>query len=77
MTSTYNYAMVCSSNMNRSMQGHLLLSDADFRVESFGIGSKVRLPSSSPTRQHVYDFGTKYSTIRDDLIAHDELLYVC
>jgi len=31
------YAMVCASNMNRSMEAHNTLKDANFQVSSYGV----------------------------------------
>jgi hypothetical protein len=43
-TSQYRYAMICSSNINRSMEAHTVLQNEGYNVESYGCGrlSSVR-----------------------------------
>lgn len=68
-------AVVCSSNMNRSMEAHAFLRKKGFTVDSFGTGDKVKLPGPSMDRPNVYDFGVAYETILADLVKKDKTLY--
>ncbi|XP_006663853.1 RNA polymerase II subunit A C-terminal domain phosphatase SSU72 [Oryza brachyantha] len=69
------FAMVCSSNMNRSMEAHSLLGRAGLDVASYGTGTQVKLPGPSLHEPNVYDFGTPYNVIYDDLRRKDPDLY--
>ncbi|XP_050236121.1 uncharacterized protein LOC126686133 [Mercurialis annua] len=71
----YRYAMVCSSNQNRSMEAHSLLKLQNFDVFSYGTGSHVKLPGPSLREPNVYDFGTPYKQMFDDLRRKDPELY--
>ncbi|XP_076643789.1 ssu72 CTD phosphatase [Halictus rubicundus] len=68
-------AVICSSNMNRSMEAHAFLSKKGFNVKSFGTGDKVKLPGNAPDRPNIYDFGTSYDEIYNDLLAKDKQYY--
>ncbi|KAK9278784.1 hypothetical protein L1049_028362 [Liquidambar formosana] len=69
------YAMVCSSNQNRSMEAHCLLKRQGFDVSSYGTGAHVKLPGPSLREPNVYDFGTPYKQMFDDLRRKDPELY--
>ncbi|KAF5734050.1 putative Protein SSU72 [Tripterygium wilfordii] len=71
----YRYAMVCSSNQNRSMEAHSLFKRQGFDVSSYGTGSHVKLPGPSIREPNVYDFGTPYKQMFDDLRRKDPELY--
>ncbi|KRZ66082.1 RNA polymerase II subunit A C-terminal domain phosphatase SSU72, partial [Trichinella papuae] len=69
------FSVVCSSNMNRSMEAHAMLQKKGFNVRSFGSGSLVKLPGPSPTVHNIYSFSTPYEEIYKDLVAKDKNLY--
>ncbi|WOL11864.1 putative glucuronosyltransferase [Canna indica] len=69
------YAMVCSSNQNRSMEAHALLKRQGFDVSSYGTGAHVKLPGPSLREPNVYDFGTPYKYMHDELRRKDPDLY--
>ncbi|KAJ4713579.1 RNA polymerase II subunit A C-terminal domain phosphatase SSU72-like [Melia azedarach] len=71
----FRYAMVCSSNQNRSMEAHYLLKRQGFDVSSYGTGAHVKLPGPSLREPNVYDFGTPYKQMFDDLRRKDPELY--
>ncbi|XP_046670555.1 RNA polymerase II subunit A C-terminal domain phosphatase SSU72 [Homalodisca vitripennis] len=74
-SSNLSIAVVCSSNMNRSMEAHAFLSKKGFQVRSFGTGDKVKLPGTAPDRPNVYDFSCSYEEIYQDLHNKDKSFY--
>jgi len=71
----FRYAMGCSSNQNRSMEAHSLLKKQGFDVSSYGTGAHVKLPGPSLREPNVYDFGTPYKHMFEDLRRKDPELY--
>ena len=68
-------AVCCSSNMNRSMEAHARLQKKGFNVLSFGTGDKIKLPGPSLNQPNVYEFGTSYEEIYQDLSRKDKSMY--
>lgn len=68
-------AVVCSSNQNRSMEAHAILSKKGFNVRSFGTGANVKLPGAAPDKPNIYDFSTTYEQMYQDLCRKDKALY--
>lgn len=67
--------MVCSSNQNRSMESHCLLKRQGFDVSSYGTGAHVKLPGPSIREPNVYEFGTPYKHMFEELRRKDPELY--
>jgi RNA polymerase II subunit A C-terminal domain phosphatase SSU72 len=72
MPSKYRYSVICSSNQNRSMEAHFVLSSHGFDVWSFGVGNNVRLPGPTAAQPNVYEFGTPYEYIYGELKGKNE-----
>mmetsp|Transcript_8681 Transcript_8681/g.12766 ORF Transcript_8681/g.12766 Transcript_8681/m.12766 type:complete len:168 (-) Transcript_8681:841-1344(-) len=70
--SKLSFGVVCSSNINRSMEGHVVLGNAGLRVESYGTGTSVRLPGKSALEPRVFKFGTPYEEMYNSLAATPE-----
>lgn len=58
--SKLSFGVVCSSNINRSMEAHVVLGNAGLRVESYGTGTQVRLPGRTAMEPRIFKFGTPY-----------------
>uniref|UniRef100_H0WPH8 RNA polymerase II subunit A C-terminal domain phosphatase SSU72 n=1 Tax=Otolemur garnettii TaxID=30611 RepID=H0WPH8_OTOGA len=68
-------AVVCMSNINRSMEAHSMLRKKGLSVQSFGIASRVRLPGPGPNFALIYDFATPYKEMYNDLLRKDREYY--
>ncbi|KAM1026623.1 hypothetical protein ACFX13_040236 [Malus domestica] len=71
----FRHAMVCSLNQNRSMEAHSLLKRQGFYVASYGTRAHVKLLGPSLRGPNIYDFGTPYKQMFDDLRRKDPELY--
>eukprot|EP00095_Tigriopus_kingsejongensis_P007340 maker-scaffold589_size129586-snap-gene-0.46 protein:Tk07340 transcript:maker-scaffold589_size129586-snap-gene-0.46-mRNA-1 annotation:"hypothetical protein DAPPUDRAFT_39456" len=68
-------AVVCSSNMNRSMEAHAALAKKNYDVESYGTGKMVRIPGPTKNEPNAYEFGTTYEDIYNDLLQKNRQMY--
>ncbi|XP_074653968.1 RNA polymerase II subunit A C-terminal domain phosphatase SSU72-like [Tubulanus polymorphus] len=75
MPQKISFAVVCSSNQNRSMETHNILSKRGFKVRSFGSGNQVKLPGPTFDKPNIYDFNTSYEEMYRDLMKKDNNLY--
>lgn len=84
--SVLSFGVVCSSNINRSMEAHVVLGNAGLTVESYGTGTKVRLPGRSAMEPRVFNFGTRYAEMyasmagtQEDIqfFTHNGVLQLC
>lgn len=57
------------------MEAHCLLKRQGFDVASYGTGAHVKLPGPSLREPNVYEFGTPYKQMFDDLRRKDPELY--
>jgi RNA polymerase II subunit A C-terminal domain phosphatase SSU72 len=57
------------------MDAHNLFKSEGLDVESYGVGSQVKIPGPSANEPNVYKFGTPYKAIYDELKGKDEALY--
>ena len=71
--SKYHYAMICSSNMNRSCAGHLILLQHGLKTTSYGAGAQVKLPGKHGPR--TFPFGTTYDDMYKALASEDTAFY--
>jgi|UniRef100_A0A7S3VG83 RNA polymerase II subunit A C-terminal domain phosphatase SSU72 len=70
--SILSFGVVCSSNINRSMEAHVVLSNAGLIVESYGTGTQVRLPGRSALEPRVFKFGTPYEAMYKNMAGTDD-----
>lgn len=73
--SKLSFGVVCSSNINRSMEAHLVLGNAGLKVSSYGTGTQVRLPGKSAMEPQIFKFGTPYSHMYQQLATMDTAFF--
>eukprot|EP00611_Tribonema_gayanum_P023516 TRINITY_DN4964_c0_g1_i1.p1 TRINITY_DN4964_c0_g1~~TRINITY_DN4964_c0_g1_i1.p1 ORF type:complete len:313 (-),score=73.28 TRINITY_DN4964_c0_g1_i1:130-1068(-) len=74
-TSKYKYAMLCSSNVNRSVLAQIVLEREGVAVASYGVNHSVAMPGKSRASPTVFPFGTPYLEMHDKLLATDKDLH--
>lgn len=57
------------------MEAHFLFKRQGFDVSSYGTGTHVKLPGPSLREPNVYEFGTPYKYMLDELRRKDPELY--
>ena len=70
----YHYAMICSSNVNRSCAAHKKVHKAGLIASSYGAGAQVKMPGMGGPR--VFPFGTPYDTIYKSLEEENKEYYI-
>lgn len=70
--SKLSFGTVCSSNINRSMEAHVVLGNAGLTVESYGTGTQVRLPGRTAMEPRIFKFGTPYEKMYANLAANPD-----
>mmetsp|Transcript_4529 Transcript_4529/g.6702 ORF Transcript_4529/g.6702 Transcript_4529/m.6702 type:complete len:158 (-) Transcript_4529:482-955(-) len=70
--SKLSFGVVCSSNINRSMEAHVVLGNAGLTVESYGTGTNVRLPGKRAMEPRIFKFGTPYEEMYNSMAATKE-----
>ena len=68
--SKLSFGVVCSSNINRSMEAHLVLTNAGLRCSSYGTGTQVRLPGRTAMEPRIFKFGTPYNEMYTQLSSN-------
>lgn len=58
-----------------SLSYHTSKSHGPLQVSSYGTNGHVKLPGTSQREPNVYDFGTPYAEIYEDLRQKDEVFY--
>jgi RNA polymerase II subunit A C-terminal domain phosphatase SSU72 len=70
LPSQLSFGVVCSSNINRSMEAHLVLMNAGLQCASYGTGTQVRLPGRTAMEPRVFKFGTPYHEMYTQLTSN-------
>lgn len=72
----FKFAVICASNQNRSMNAHYILSQNGYKVDSYGTSTHVKLPGPSADQPNIYNFGTPYKQMYEELKKRDKALFV-
>jgi RNA polymerase II subunit A C-terminal domain phosphatase SSU72 len=72
LPSKLSFGVVCSSNINRSMEAHLVLTNAGLRCSSYGTGTQVRLPGRTAMEPRIFKFGTPYHEMYTQLSSNPQ-----
>lgn len=68
-------AVCCAMNQNRSMEAHKLLKNAGYDVDSYGTNQQIKIPGETFDTPNIYQFGTKYVDIYNDLVSKNMKFY--
>lgn len=71
---SFNVCTVCSSNMNRSMEAQRVLTEAGYKVSSYGTGNCVKIPGLTKETPNVFQFGTPYKEILSTLQQQESVV---
>lgn len=71
---SFNVCTVCSSNINRSMEAQRVLTEAGYKVSSYGTGNCVKIPGLTKETPNVFQFGTPYKEILSTLQQQESVV---
>lgn len=68
-------AVCCAMNNNRSMETHSLFLKKNINIKSYGTSHNIKLPGLTPNTPNIYEYGTTYKEIYDDLVSQNKEAY--